>query len=155
MQISYKAEVTLTQSDIEQAIKQYISDNGINIEDKDVVIEGEIPNTLTILIDDVQKDEVIALNQKLDASMNTELKPLHETSVMPNQENGVAVNTIKDPKKSIFDWPLKGLENTHESMNISKPDEALKKRCRDSGQGSLMNNVQSISSRPKSIFSRD
>ncbi|HFG6922793.1 TPA: hypothetical protein ACGIKE_003428 [Acinetobacter baumannii] len=96
MNISIQATITLSQADITEALKQYVSNNGFDLEGKDVEFPTDLPESVKLTIDGTDAPQLTETKTK--AKSKAQPKPTRE--VTPKETPVVAAeeDTSKEEK---------------------------------------------------------
>lgn len=76
MNIELKAKITLTADDIKEAITQYVSANGFDLEGKEVEFVDSIPETITLEADGTDQGKAVSKPKTKAKAKPTDVKPV-------------------------------------------------------------------------------
>ncbi|WP_098728633.1 hypothetical protein [Acinetobacter baumannii] len=152
MNISIQATVSLTQAEIKEAIAQYVANNGLDLEGKEVDYSTDLPESVMLVIDGTDAPQIVEPKAKSKAKVQAkpeakvevkneapkeEPQPVPEYKKGPSEEEKAAASaevkaaieqtqklleSAPDPKKTPVANPFAQLGNAGADTDELEPD---------------------------------
>lgn len=146
MNISIKAQITLTLDEIKEALTQYVSANGFDLEGKDVEFSEDLPEVITLVADGTDQPKATHKPKAKTKAKPAEVKP----AVMPEPEPVepapvVAELKAEEPVEDIppYKQPASEAERARASAEAQAAIEASQ---------ALLNNNNKPEDKPVNVF---
>lgn len=153
MNISIQATVSLTQAEIKEAIAQYVANNGLDLEGKEVDYSTDLPESVMLVIDGTDAPQIVEPKPKSKAKVQAkpeakvevkneapkeEPQPVPEYKKGPSEEEKAAASaevkaaiektqkileSASDPKKTPVANPFAQLSNAGADTDELEPDD--------------------------------